>query len=72
MQLFLDKDGKLSAKRVFGASLLTVGVVFAIILFWYSLTSGAKDAMTAKSIIDMFLIAGGSMIGVSVFERFKK
>jgi len=39
---------------------------------YYSLTrfyQGAADAATALGIINMFLIAGGSLLGIGVFEK---
>ena len=43
--------------------------MFSVILFAYSLYEGAADAATALGIINMFLIAGGSLLGIGVFEK---
>jgi hypothetical protein len=64
-----DSRGNKSSKRLWGSILLTIGVIFSVILFVYSLYRGAADAPTALGIINMFLIAGGSLLGVGVFEK---
>ena len=64
-----DSKGNKSSKRLWGSILLTIGVMFSIILFAYSLYQGAADAATALGIINMFLIAGGSLLGIGVFEK---
>ena len=64
-----DSKGNKSSKRLWGSILLTIGVMFSVILFAYSLYQGAADAATAIGIINMFLIAGGSLLGIGVFEK---
>tara|TARA_Y100000389_G_C17293704_1_gene429343 strand:- start:542 stop:781 length:240 start_codon:yes stop_codon:yes gene_type:complete len=64
-----DSKGNKSSKRLWGSILLTIGVMFSVILFAYSLYEGAADAATALGIINMFLIAGGSLLGIGVFEK---
>jgi len=64
-----DSKGNKSSKRLWGSILLTIGVMFSVILFTYSLYQGAADAPTALGIINMFLIAGGSLLGIGVFEK---
>ena len=64
-----DSKGNKSSKRLWGSILLTIGVMFSVILFAYSLYQGAADAATALGIINMFLIAGGSLLGIGVFEK---
>ncbi|MDA7705137.1 hypothetical protein N8772_01490 [Rickettsiales bacterium] len=64
-----DSKGNKSSKRLWGSILLTTGVMFSVILFAYSLYRGAADAATALGIINMFLIAGGSLLGIGVFEK---
>lgn len=64
-----DSKGNKSSKRLWGSILLSIGIVFSSILFFYSLKSGAKDAATALGIINMFLISGGGLLGIGVFER---
>ena len=64
-----DIQGNKSSKRLWGSILLGVGILFAIVLFIYSLSKGAADAATALGVINMFLIAGGGLLGIGVFER---
>ena len=71
MECLKDSKGKQSSKRAWGSVLLTIGIVFAMILFYYSLKTGAKDSVTANSIINMFLISGGGLLGIGVFEKKK-
>lgn len=70
---FLEcNNGNKSSKRLWGSILLGCGIIFSIILFGYSIYKGAADAVTATSIINMFLISGGGLLGIGVFERFGK
>ena len=64
-----DSRGNKSSKRIWGSVILFTGLVFSVILFFYSLFKGASDAATALGIINMFLIAGGSLLGIGVFEK---
>jgi hypothetical protein len=64
-----DSQGNKSSKRLWGSILLSIGILFSMILFGFSLVNGAKDASTALGIINIFLIAGGSMLGIGVFEK---
>ena len=64
-----DSKGNKSYKRLWGSILLGSGIIFSTILFAYSLYQGAADAATALGIINMFLIAGGSLLGIGVFEK---
>ncbi len=64
-----DSKGNKSSKRLWGSILLIVGVLFSVILFAYSLYQGVADASTALGIINMFLISGGGLLGIGVFER---
>lgn len=64
-----DSKGNKSSKRLWGSILLTIGAMFSVILFTYSLYQGAADAPTALGIINMFLIAGGSLLGIGVLEK---
>jgi hypothetical protein len=67
--LLKDSSGKPSSKRIWGSILLGSGLTFAAILFGFSLTEGAVDAPTAQGVINMFLIAGSSLLGIGVFEK---
>lgn len=67
-----DSRGGKSSKRVWGSILLSIGILFSCVLFCVSLFSGAKDAATALGIINIFLISGGGLLGIGVFEKFAK
>jgi len=64
-----DSKGNKSSKRLWGSILLSIGISFSVILFAYSLYKGAADATTALGIINMFLISGGGLLGIGVFEK---
>ncbi len=64
-----DSKGNKSSKRLWGSILLSTGIVFSAILFFFSLSLGAKDGATALGIINMFLISGGGLLGIGVFEK---
>ncbi len=64
-----DASGNKSSKRLWGTILLSIGTMFSIILFFYSLGIGAKDADTALGIINTFLISGSSLLGIGIFEK---
>ena len=64
-----DSKGNKSSKRLWGSILLSIGIIFSAVLFYYSLYRGAVDAGTALGIINMFLISGSSLLGIGVFER---
>jgi len=73
MNKFLqDSKGNKSSKRLWGSILLGSGILFSIILFFYSIWYKAGDAPTALGIINMFLISGGALLGVGVFEYLRK
>lgn len=67
-----DSSGNKSSKRLWGSILLGSGILFSAILFFFSLKSVAKDAATALGIINMFLISGSGLLGISVFEKAVK
>ncbi len=64
-----DSKGNKSSKRLWGSILLGTGLLFSAILFAYSLYAGAADAVTALGIINIFLMSGGGILGVGVFEK---
>ena len=64
-----DNNGSRSSKRVFGALLVTVGLLCCVALFIVSLFYGARDAHTAVSVVNMLLITGGGLLGIGVFEK---
>lgn len=69
-----DSKGNKSSKRLWGSILLIIGIIFAIILFAYSMVEGAKDAITALHIMNGFLIGGCGLLGIGTAENliFKK
>ena len=68
-KLLEDNNGNASSKRLFGAVLLGSGLLFSAVLFGFSLFTGASDAHTAVSVINMLLISGGGLLGIGVFEK---
>ena len=64
-----DANGNKSSKRLWGSIVLGTGILFSVVLFIYSLSKGAADAATALGIINMFLISGGGLLGIGVFEN---
>lgn len=72
MKFLEDANGNKSSKRLWGSIILTAGIIGSAVLFYYSLHIGAKDAATALGIINMFLIAGSSLLGIGVFEKVVK
>jgi len=67
-----DSNGDKSSKRLFGATLLGIGVVMCIVLFWFSISKPIGDPTTAKDIIQMLLMAGAGLLGIGVVEWFGK
>ncbi len=56
-----------------GINITSDSIIFSTILFAYSLYRGATRSITALGIINMFLISGGGLLGVGVFEtKFNK
>lgn len=64
-----DSHGNKSSKRLWGSILLLTGITFSGLLFMHSLHTKVADTPTTLSIINMFLISGGSLLGIGVFER---
>ena len=64
-----DSSGNKSSKRLWGTIILCIGILFSSILFGFSLINGAKDAATALGIVNLFLVSGGSLLGIGVFEK---
>ncbi len=64
-----DAKGNKSSKRLWGSIILGTWILFSVVLFVYSLSKGAADAATALGIINMFLISGGGLLGIGVFEK---
>ena len=68
-KILQDKNGNMSSKRVWGSILLSSGIFFSSILFYFSLFRGTSDPNTALGIINIFLISGGGLLGIGVFEK---
>lgn len=66
-----DSNGNRSSKRLFGSVILSIAIILCLVLFGYSLLSGAKDPQTAMSIINMLLLMGCALLGIGVFENKK-
>jgi hypothetical protein len=64
-----DNFGNTSSKRICGFVLLGAALVMAIVLFCLSIYYSIADSSTALKIIEYFLIGGGSLLGIGVFER---
>ena len=64
-----DLNGNKSSKRLWGSILMFSGVACSILLFLNSLLYGAKDPQSAISVVNILLIAGGSLLGVGLFEK---
>ena len=71
MGFLQDSSGNNSSKRLSGIVLLLCGIVMSGILFWRSLLAPVGDSQTALSIINIFLVTGGGLLGVSVFENLR-
>jgi len=63
-----DSSGNKSSKRLWGAIILSMGLLFSSVLFAFSLVGEAKDAATALGIVNLFLVSGGTLLGIGVFE----
>ena len=64
-----DANGNKSSKRLFGSIILSTALILCLVLFGYSMITGAKDAQTAMSVINMLLLMGCSLLGIGVFEN---
>ena len=67
-----DSAGNKSSKRLAGFFLLGTGIIFAIIAFIISIYQPLGDSKTALKIIEVFLISGGGLLGIGVFEQWRK
>lgn len=67
-----DQNGNKSSKRVTGIALLAGGAALGLTLFIFSLYKKVADPGTAENVYQALIIAGGSLLGVGVFEFFKK
>lgn len=71
-KIFNDGKGKLSSKRISGISMLAMAGIMSAILFGYSIATKIGDPETAITLIQGFLVTGGALLGVGVFEKFGK
>jgi hypothetical protein len=71
-KMMQDQNGNKSSKRLAGISLLAGGGILGVTLFIYSLNKTVADPETASGVYQALLVAGGSLLGVGVFEFFKK
>tara|TARA_R110002012_G_C11324381_1_gene576226 strand:+ start:334 stop:579 length:246 start_codon:yes stop_codon:yes gene_type:complete len=66
-----DSFGNKSSKRIWGSIIIGLGAIAGICLFIMStFFGGAGDPATAISIINSFLLFGGSLLGIGVIEKF--
>lgn len=66
-----DSFGNKSSKRIWGSIIIGIGAIAGICLFIISVFfGGAGDPATAISIINSFLLFGGSLLGIGVIEKF--
>lgn len=66
-----DSFGNKSSKRIWGSIIIGIGAIAGICLFIVSVFfGGAGDPATAISIINSFLLFGGSLLGIGVIEKF--
>jgi hypothetical protein len=66
-----DSFGNKSSKRIWGSIIIGLGAIAGICLFIMSVFfGGAGDPATAISIINSFLLFGGSLLGIGVIEKF--
>jgi VIT1/CCC1 family predicted Fe2+/Mn2+ transporter len=66
-----DSFGQRSSKRVWGSIIVGFGSMAGVCLFIVSVFfGGAGDPATAISIINSFLLFGGSLLGIGVIEKF--
>ena len=66
-----DSFGNKSSKRIWGSIIIGLGSIAGICLFIMSVFfGGVGDPATAISIINSFLLFGGSLLGIGVIEKF--
>ncbi len=66
-----DSHGNKSSKRLWGSIILAFGILFAVVLFAFSLIYTSEGVGTCLSIIDLFFVVGSGLLGVGIFERSK-
>ena len=69
--IFIDGKGKLSSKRVIGIICFGIAIIMGVHLYVLSTTMMVSDASTAIEIVEGFLMAGATLLGVGIFEKKK-
>jgi hypothetical protein len=67
-----DGQGNASSKRLAGVISLGIGGLMGITLFILAILTVIKDPSTATSVMNGFLIAGSSLLGIGVLEGVVK
>lgn len=72
MDIIKDANGKISSKRIGGATILLVGLILHIVLYFMSMFGKVNDPNTCISVANTLCYVGGGLIGFSVFEGIGK
>ena len=71
-KIFIDGKGKLSSKRVIGIICFGIAIIMGVHLYIVStMIMTAHDSATAIEIVEGFLMAGATLLGVGIFEKKK-
>ncbi len=70
-KIFTDSKGKLSSKRVIGILCFAIAIIMGVHLYVMSTILMVSDASTAIQIVEGFLMAGATLLGVGIFEKKK-
>ena len=72
----MEKDKTLlrekMSKRITGAVLITIGLIMSMILFFKSIDVKIADPDTARSVMNLLFIAGGSLFGLDLAGQVLK
>lgn len=63
-----DKEGNKSSKRLFGALLMTTGLIMALVTFCVSLFHPLGDSATIIKLIAIVLGLGSGLDGLGIFD----
>ena len=72
MGLLSGANGEKSSKRIAGLFLLVIGVGFLSVLAYKSYSLIVPGAETIIKVSNSMLFMGGGLLGLGIFERFKK
>lgn len=72
MNMFKDKDGNWSSKRIIGFVIIMNALALDNFGAVYSALVGMADSSTFALLVNNMLIVGGSLLGVGVLEGIKK